>query len=65
MISRAIIDKALNGDPHACGYLYGVTSGDPVKLTEIGEDVATAVNAAHERAEARLDAYLEIQESNR
>ena len=57
MITRELIDNALAGDDYSCGMIYALTNGDPVKLTEIGEDVATAVSEAHERALRRLDAY--------
>lgn len=57
MITRELIDNALAGDDYSCGMLYALTEGDPVRLTEIGEDVATAVTDAHGRALRRLDAY--------
>ena len=50
---RDLIDRARSGDDYACGALYAICDGDPVKLTELGEDIATAVNDAHERAIAR------------
>ena len=50
---RDLIDRARSGDDYACGALYAICDGDPVKLTELGEDIATAVNDAHDRAIAR------------
>lgn len=50
---RDLIDRARNGNDYACGVLYAICDGDPVKLTELGEDIATAVNDAHERAMSR------------
>lgn len=50
---RDLIDRARNGNDYACGVIYAICDGDPVKLTELGEDIATAVNDAHERALAR------------
>ena len=57
MITRELINNALAGDDYSCGMIYALTNGDPVKLTDIGEDVATAVSEAHERALRRLAAY--------
>lgn len=57
MITRELIDNALAGDDYSCGMIYALTNGNPVKLTDIGEDVATAVSEAHERALRRLAAY--------
>lgn len=53
MIVRDLIAYARSGDDYACGALYAICDGDPVKLTELGEDIATAVSDAHERAIAR------------
>ena len=50
---RDLITRARSGDDYACGALYAICDGDPVKLTELGEDIATAVNDAHDRAIAR------------
>ena len=50
---RDLIDRARNGNDYACGVVYAICDGDPVKLTELGEDIATAVNDAHERAMSR------------
>ena len=50
---RDLIDRARNGNDYACGVIYAICGGDPVKLTELGEDIATAVNDAHERALSR------------
>lgn len=53
---RDLITRARSGDDYACGALYAICDGDPVKLTELGEDIATAVNDAHDRAIARTGA---------
>lgn len=53
---RDLIDRARSGDDYACGALYAICDGDPVKLTGLGEDIATTVNDAHDRAIARTGA---------
>ena len=52
---RDLIDRARNGNDYACGVLYAICDGDPVKLTELGEGIATAVSEAHERAMSRAE----------
>lgn len=59
---RDLIDRARNGNDYACGALYAICDGDPVKLTELGEDIATAVNDAHERALARHSSPVRAEE---
>lgn len=56
-IPQHIIDKARTGNAYACGYLYARTEGDPVKLTELGEDIATAVSNALDDAYAAVENY--------
>lgn len=59
---RDLIDRARNGNDYACGVIYAICDGDPVKLTELGEDIATAVNDAHERALARHSSPVRAEE---